>query len=431
MEPWEPGIEWPPFGPTFPGGDSTSAFPSAIPNAAIHALRFVEDSVIKTNLLKARYSGPFRPLAFEGPLSRQQIQAICSLKHCPDADIFNWLRDARAIGEWQMSQPQALVLLVNAYLHVSTGTVESVEPDEANNTLKQTPTFIPEPRNRYWCTVCTVRRSYQNRDDWRKHEKEHEETYKCTLGGLEQVSAVTADASNNPQPSLCASSRKRRDGMVEHLRKSHGLGDKIKALELANKCRVTSGKKFWSCGFCIYLTPSHRDRLGHLSKHFEQRYTLDQWHLSTEIQGLLRQPQVVQAWDSLLAARHCQHGPGISWQGNDDVSRLKAELQMGPSKSKSAQCIAETACALSSESQNPFDLDLRRSTRDGSGVTVGEAQLQPPIMPTDFPRVLNDQEYQSAVSNSLGPNTFSNGLIEQTRDDIFNPFTDHLLSDLD
>ena len=138
--------------------------------------------------------------------------------------------------------------------------------------------------------------------------------------------------------------------MVAHLRKIHGVSGLIEARQLADSFRRPSERKFWSCGFCVQLFDTLKDRLSHLGQHFERDAALGPWTLSNEIQGLLRQPIMGQAWSQILKARHGQHGLEASWDDSDEVTQLKTRLQMGVYDFGSATITAEVAyenCNLS------------------------------------------------------------------------------------
>lgn len=162
--------------------------------------------------------------------------------------------------------------------------------------------------------------------------------------------------------------------MVAHLEKSHGFRGTKQTQEEANKFRTSTGKKYWSCGFCIHLLGTFKDRLNHLGKHFEHYLPQDGWQLTTEIQGLLRQQWVDQAWNHLLWARHGQRQPEIFWPNSIDASQLRDRLQMGLSSAQNAQDVAEAAYAASSLSSAPSSTDFQGSIFDDNVGEIGEAK---------------------------------------------------------
>ena len=134
--------------------------------------------------------------------------------------------------------------------------------------------------------------------------------------------------------------------MVDHLMKRHGFEDKASAREKATEFLISSEKSKWSCGFCVCIFTSFKDRLGHLGKHFKQGLTRNEWHLTTEIQGLLLQPLVEEAWVRLLAATHHQNQPATRWEGPAAIN-VRNELQDGTIDMRRAQQLSEAAYAAS------------------------------------------------------------------------------------
>ena len=151
--------------------------------------------------------------------------------------------------------------------------------------------------------------------------------------------------------------------MVAHFGRSHRLHDKAEARAKADEFRRASGKRFWSCGFCVYLFDSFIDRLRHLRSHFEQESsTPDQWHLTNVIKGLLLQEGVAQAWAQLLTARWNWYPPDASWQDPTCISLLIHMLQMGVSGEQSAEILAEAAFARSNLNEDPTNFMLESAT---------------------------------------------------------------------
>ena len=124
----------------------------------------------------------------------------------------------------------------------------------------------------YSCTACGSQRSYQNHSDWKKHEKEHEVTYICMIGSSQEASQMIG--AKTETHSICDFFCKRRDHMVTHLHKRHEIHKVAQARTLADQWRRTTGKMFWSCGFCIRLFMTFAERLKHIgSEHYERNQT--------------------------------------------------------------------------------------------------------------------------------------------------------------
>lgn len=138
----------------------------------------------------------------------------------------------------------------------------------------------------YWCTSCGTDKpkSYKNRDDWRREEKQHEATYVCMLQGISEFAengskCVFCNASNPEDcqhhiqacllPNGDRYSCKRRYDMVKHLAKIHGVNHKPQAEAVASQWKCTLHKQAWSCGFCVTTFLDFQERLKHLQVHFE------------------------------------------------------------------------------------------------------------------------------------------------------------------
>lgn len=226
------------------------------------------------------------------------------------------------------------------------------------------------PSHKYWCTVCS-NHSYQNSDDWKKHEKEHEIKYVCMLKGLFEPTkdgrrCILCGALNQADShylkhntALCpeAADRplfKRRYGMVAHLKEAH---DVPSGGIIADKWRCKSSKESWSCGFCIQLFPSLQGRLKHIgTKHFEKGQSINDWDFTKVILGLLLQPEIQEAWQNLDPFRP----PETKWNklGNED---LQYRLEMGLTDKETPQSLAKAAYDSAEYDWGPADKDTAAS----------------------------------------------------------------------
>ena len=192
----------------------------------------------------------------------------------------------------------------------------------------------------YSCTICGSQRSYQNPSDWKKHEKEHEATYVCMVGSSQEA------PQNNEyiEPHrACNFSCKRRDHMVAHLNRRHEIHNITQARISADRWRCTTGKKFWSCGFCVCLFTTFAERLKHIgSEHYEGNQMYDAWDTTTLIRGLLRQPGVQRAWDAILATGPIHHLEEFVWDCRT-IEETQHLLEMGPSPTQSVESLAMAA----------------------------------------------------------------------------------------
>ena len=193
----------------------------------------------------------------------------------------------------------------------------------------------------YSCTVCGSQRSYQNHSDWKKHEKEHEVTYICMIGSSQEGSQMIG--AKTETHSICDFFCKRRDHMVTHLHKRHEIHKVAQARTLADQWRRTTGKMFWSCGFCIRLFMTFAERLKHIgSEHYERNQTYGEWDTTKLIRGLLLQPGLQRAWDAILATDPVHHFEDLVWDRRTG-EEIRYLLEMGPSPTQSADSLAMAA----------------------------------------------------------------------------------------
>lgn len=203
---------------------------------------------------------------------------------------------------------------------------------------------------RYWCTSCLRDKpnGYKYKDDWRREEKEHEETYICMhRGRLESTDRGFVCAfCGIPGPDNshfachnvyeCESqggdrfSCKRRCDMVTHLDRVHGIYDRTQGEAVATMWKYCTPKQTWACGFCVSTFSTFSERLKHLQAHFEHGMTLDDWDSSKVIQGLLEQPALKEVWKAKVAtlmpgAETCS----FVWK-NPDLKDLQRKLEEGP-----------------------------------------------------------------------------------------------------
>ena len=196
--------------------------------------------------------------------------------------------------------------------------------------------------NHHWCTVCEEPNSYKDSGSWKKHEKEHETTFICEMEEAAESGREGQDHASR------AFTSKRRDIMVNHLNKSHGIFEAHQARDLADKWRHTAKKQAWACGFCGSLFLAFPDRLKHIDvEHFRHHQSIHEWDLNKVVLGLLQQPILERAWKKKLASLppwvHLGH---LVW--NKAVAKdLQATLEIGPSDDHHAGNLAEEAYLLS------------------------------------------------------------------------------------
>lgn len=153
----------------------------------------------------------------------------------------------------------------------------------------------PNRQNIYWCTSCET--SFKRKYDWKRHEDEFHERwrkYPC------------------PEPG-CNRSFWGSNSFNQHHKQCHGCKTCPHAEKVVKFLRK---RKYWACGFCSALHPARERHVEHVARHFESGLTKSDWMHSRVIYGLLHQPLIHEAWDSLVSSKQADYGgrrPQFSW----------------------------------------------------------------------------------------------------------------------
>ena len=200
--------------------------------------------------------------------------------------------------------------------------------------------------NHYWCTICDELKSYKDGGSWKKHEKEHETIFICRLDNTAESSGLGQD--HAPKPFAC----KRRNMMVAHLNRLHGIIDAHQGRDLANQWRHTVQKQAWSCGFCISVFLTFQDRLRHIDlEHFRKHQSIHEWNSNKVILGLLQQPKMVRAWKTKIASlASWKHPESFVWD-KAIAQDLRATLEIGPSDDDHANALAHAVYSASNTNE--------------------------------------------------------------------------------
>ena len=401
-------------------------------------------------LLDQREDDIFSYLEFarcHSSLSHDQYLAVCALKGCSDAEIRTWLEEARKLCEtigYRLNVHELILLLgeseqrngpqhattshgfaylspsgqVGQDLHVpvaeaypnlvqTEGSHQSALITSAaysSRVLDSTETSQEARRaaNLYWCTICEERRHYKNISDWRKHEKEHVDTYVCMLTGPVDDTDGYATCSLcgllNPNkehlsghethvcgPGVPGSfSCKRRAQLVEHTMKCHQIQTKARAKLIAGKWKETTKKQAWSCGFCVCLFYTFGDRLKHIAAHFERGRTLDEWETTNVIEGLVLQPGMANVWQRPLDWQ----SSNVVWK-KDAVKKVQDDLEFGPSDPAHAVALARAVYNARLPGQLP------NNDRQFPSAPNYEAQGASAFSPTSGPASTTNRVFQS------------------------------------
>ncbi len=119
----------------------------------------------------------------------------------------------------------------------------------------------------------------------------------------------------------------RRSNLVKHLTLHKIFGEA--AFALAGKWRYDSGKKAFSCGFCIKLFSTLADRSSHIdNEHWKNGQDMSGWSLTKVIKGLLLQPRLREIWQGCITSNPSLHESSFRW----DLPRaegLQSKLELG------------------------------------------------------------------------------------------------------
>ena len=91
----------------------------------------------------------------------------------------------------------------------------------------------------------------------------------------------------------------RKPNLQRHL-ETHGFSNN-ESSTLADKWKKTHEKKYFGCGFCVFLCTSLTEQLNHIdSEHFKYFRSISEWDTNKVIRGLLMQPELSLAVQKLL-----------------------------------------------------------------------------------------------------------------------------------
>ncbi|KHN94394.1 Zinc finger, C2H2-like protein [Metarhizium album ARSEF 1941] len=150
-------------------------------------------------------------------------------------------------------------------------------------------------QNIYWCTSCET--SFKRKYDWKRHEDEFHERwrkYPC------------------PEPG-CNRSFWGSNSFNQHHKQCHGCKTCPHAEKVVKFLRK---RKYWACGFCSALHPARERHVEHVARHFESGLSKGDWMHSRVIYGLLHQPLIREAWDTVVDGKRSDYDgrrPQFSW----------------------------------------------------------------------------------------------------------------------
>ena len=188
-----------------------------------------------------------------------------------------------------------------------------------------------EYKHEHWCTYGEHSKPTDTCEGWKRHEREHETGYMCMPNGpVEhtqhgQICALCGEADPDVDHmirhniSICFGKFKaplkktRRTDMIRHLAQHHVHSED--AAVLAEQWRYDSKKKYFSCGLCVGIFFSIKERSNHIdNEHWRHGQNMGAWELSNLIRGLLLEREVQAAWRVLLTSHPYLVESNLRWE---------------------------------------------------------------------------------------------------------------------
>lgn len=192
--------------------------------------------------------------------------------------------------------------------------------------------FCDKHRDHYVYTTC---------DGWKRHMKEHETIWPCMPCGpfetAETGLVCVLCGSMNPDETHMAGhsigdcgdtstklrSVSRRANLERHLLRSHAVSGGY-AREVASRWEITLRKKYFACGFCVYIFSTIHEQLNHIDmEHFRKGQHITEWSASKVIRGLLLSPKVASSFQGILSSDTYAIDRDLQWDRHmvEDLQR--------------------------------------------------------------------------------------------------------------
>jgi len=186
----------------------------------------------------------------------------------------------------------------------------------------------------YACLFCD--KTFNTKGNWKRHEGSLHEPQKQWLC-LESGCNRKFTAGNK---------------FRQHHQRDHGCENCQHDTDTA-VMSTTQTTSSWGCGFCIALLTTWDDRANHIALHFEAGKKKSDWDFSRVIKGLLRQPKVLEAWESLVLRNH-----GPSW---GPTPQFEWAVESSRELLRSLQCANPEQSAINI-AQSAYNLGLRTNS---------------------------------------------------------------------
>ncbi|KAF2874444.1 hypothetical protein BDV95DRAFT_332938 [Massariosphaeria phaeospora] len=268
----------------------------------VNALKHLDDKQILFLLEAARNGDRMRIL---GPdrSSMSTLGSRSSYLSVPSSRVTSMLSDPRS----------SIASTDSSFTHYSAASSRLSTASSRLSTISTT----SAPKN-FACTFCD--KALKSKPYWKSHEEEfHEQRLTWRCPDCEQIfHAGKRFREHHTKLHGCENCKQPRESGQPTSRKASPC---VKKYEI-----VMHDKDAWGCGFCEALLGTWEERCEHIAMHFEDKRT--KWNFTSVIMGLMKQPDITQAWNVLLSKRHGdqQNWPRFTWESKK-CNRLRYKLE--------------------------------------------------------------------------------------------------------
>ena len=242
----------------------------------------------------------------------------------------------------------------------------------------------------HWCWVCEKRDNLSTCGGFERHVKEHFERHYCISLDLYTRSLKTCAncGTSNPDPEHLSQynshpcrgkSFSRASNLREHLDKEHGVNDYSKLVQFS---KATSAQKYFSCGFCVFVSGSIRKQISHIHDHYKDSKQVRDWDPNKAILGLL---SLNKDWQNFRAANQHRQDSSFSWSDTRLQKRLEMSQEPADDLFKAASTsLTNTEIDVSRPVQRPQYPDSMPPVPSRLGQTIDKDDLwsAPPVLPS-------------------------------------------------
>ncbi|KAF1956941.1 hypothetical protein CC80DRAFT_534926 [Byssothecium circinans] len=213
-----------------------------------------------------------------------------------------------------LSDPRSSIASTDSsFTHYSTASSRLSTASSRLSTISNT----SAPKN-FACTFCD--KALKSKPYWKSHEEEfHEQRLTWRCPDCEQIfHAGKRFREHHTKLHGCENCKQPRESGQPTSRKASPC---VKKYEI-----VMHDKDAWGCGFCACLLATWEERCEHIAMHFEEKK--NKWNFTNVILGLLKQPDVSESWNRLMAQRHGEerNWPRLTWESKK-CNRLRYKLE--------------------------------------------------------------------------------------------------------